>query len=287
MKNNTNKLIKQTVDTYLFLLCLMFIFKLIGLDYIGLDISNPFVIYIDNILDNRIINYIFNLSTILISQYIMVSIITKSKSIKYLILTIPFTIIVHTFIKNLLIPYKLNLFSDILYLIILCLVYNKNNKINTIKRTFAMCLINILFQLISCITRYKYMYILIDSNCINFILNFDYILMLILAYKIYFEGDVKLCGNFQMVVGSYLQKLNSLKNSLKQLVIKFLNSSNKEKFEIILYLIINLLWNIFNVLIILLVAKLNDTFIECVFILTSFWLNKHIFGKPFHLKKAS
>ena len=37
----------------------------------------------------------------------------------------------------------------------------------------------------------------------------------------------------------------------------------------------------------LLIALLNDTFIECIFILSSFWINKGIFGKAFHLDKAS
>lgn len=155
-----------------------------------------------------------------------------------------------------------------------------------IKRTLIVSATNILFQFISIIARYKYMYILINSNCINFILNFDYILMLILAYKIYFEGDVKICGNFQMVAGLYLQKLNLLKNSLKKFLTKFLNSSKKEKFKIILFVICMLIWNIFNLSIILCVAILNNTFIECLFILTSFWINKHSFGKPFHLKNV-
>ena len=37
----------------------------------------------------------------------------------------------------------------------------------------------------------------------------------------------------------------------------------------------------------LLVATLNDTFIECIFILTSFWLSKGKFGKAFHLSSMS
>ena len=35
------------------------------------------------------------------------------------------------------------------------------------------------------------------------------------------------------------------------------------------------------------IATLNHTFIECIFIVTSFWINKAVFGKAFHLKKAS
>lgn len=37
----------------------------------------------------------------------------------------------------------------------------------------------------------------------------------------------------------------------------------------------------------MIIATLNETFIECIFILSSFWINKGVFGKAFHLKKAS
>ena len=40
-------------------------------------------------------------------------------------------------------------------------------------------------------------------------------------------------------------------------------------------------------IIILFVAKLNHTFVECIFILTSFWLSKRTFGKPFHLSSMA
>lgn len=53
-----------------------------------------------------------------------------------------------------------------------------------------------------------------------------------------------------------------------------------------IYIPLYLLWNIFTVFVILFIAFLNDTFIECVIILCSFWLNKRVFGKPFHMKTA-
>jgi len=43
------------------------------------------------------------------------------------------------------------------------------------------------------------------------------------------------------------------------------------------------MWNVFTIFVVLFIAKLNHTFIECIFILTSFWLSKKVFGKAFHL----
>ena len=52
----------------------------------------------------------------------------------------------------------------------------------------------------------------------------------------------------------------------------------------IIYFTLSLFWNLFNVALVLFVAMLNDTFIECIFILTSFWLTKGKFGKAFHFQ---
>lgn len=54
-----------------------------------------------------------------------------------------------------------------------------------------------------------------------------------------------------------------------------------------IYIVLFWLYNIFSVFVILFIGSLNETFIECIFILSSFWVNKGAFGKPFHLKKAS
>ena len=58
--------------------------------------------------------------------------------------------------------------------------------------------------------------------------------------------------------------------------------SKTEKITIIIYFILSLIWNTLSVIVVLLVAMINDTFIECIFILTSFWLSKRSFGKAFH-----
>ena len=102
------------------------------------------------------------------------------------------------------------------------------------------------------------------------------------------KGDNKLCG--MEVYLSSLKKIN-LKKSLLNLrknyqsnLEKFREKSTQDKLTIIIFIILSLLWNTFTVLLIIFVAHINDTFIECLFILSSFWLSKGKFGKPFHFE---
>jgi hypothetical protein len=97
------------------------------------------------------------------------------------------------------------------------------------------------------------------------------------------KGEGEICG-YQVAQYSFSHQLTSLTKQLKKFQIKSL--SNKEKFEFIATWIIYLLWNIFTLYVILLVAKLNDTVVECIIILSAFWINKRVFGKAFHMKNA-
>lgn len=287
MKQDLNLLLQRTIFTYSFILSIIFILKLTGLDYIGLDISNPFIVLLDNIMTNKIIFNIVCLISIMFSQHIMLSLIFKKNVFKYTLYTIIPTFLFQYFINPILYTYGLNTIADILYLFILCLVYNLINKSNalSIKRFAFIIIINMLFQLISYTTRYAYSLEYITSPSISLILNIDYIIMMWMYYKIYFlKGDVKICWD---QVGFSLQKLVLLPNLLKQYLIKYLKMNKKEKFEITLNFILILIWNMFTLFIIFLIARLNDTVIECIFIVSSFWLNKTVFGKAFHLKNAA
>ena len=114
--------------------------------------------------------------------------------------------------------------------------------------------------------------------------------MLIIMYKLHFmKGDAKICGYQVAQFLSSLKKLN-LKNLLTKLRKNYHNFKKQDrvtKLTYIIYFIFSLIWNTLSVIVILLVARLNDTFIECVFILTSFWLSKKSFGKAFHLSSMS
>lgn len=290
MKKDIPLIMERTIYTYVFLLVVCFILKLAGLDYVGIDMSSPFIVSLDKVMNNFIIFNIVSFIFIMFYQYVMTSLILNHKTVKLTLYTLIPTFIFQFFIKNILMTYNLNVVGEILYLFILCLVYNKINKTtdSLCKRFIIVILLNVLFQFISAITRYNYSNEYILSPSINVILTIDYSLAMLLMYKIYFmKGDVTLCTVFQVLVGSFLQKLTSSISSLRKYLTKFSKKDKKVKFEITLFTVLSLIWNIFTVAIVLFVGFLNDTFVECIFILSSFWLNKTIFGKAFHLKNAA
>lgn len=288
MNNDVSLILRRTILTYTYILFTVFVLKICGLDYFGIDMSNPFILWLDSVFNIWIIKNFVNLSLLLIYQHIMSSMILNKKIYRLTLISIPFTFIFQARLKRLLFPYGLSVIGELLYLFILVFCYAKINKEHIdIKRFILVVLLSFLFQAISTLTRYRYSIAYVTSPSINFIMNIDYLLLMVMVYKLYFmKGDVRLCGIFQAVVGSFSQKLVLLKTQLKEFQRNYSKTSKQEKFELTIYLILLFLWNMFTLFCIFLVAKLNGTIVECLFIISSFWLNKKSFGKPFHLKNA-
>ena len=111
-------------------------------------------------------------------------------------------------------------------------------------------------------------------------MNIDYYIMLIIWYKLEKQGGVKICQINSQEVYSYLRQKMNLKNLLAKLqknLHNFKSLDKKTKITCIIYLTLSAIWNIFSVIVVLFVAKLNNTLIECIFILTSFWISKRMF----------
>jgi len=293
MFKDYDKYLSTSLKVYLFVLIVIFIMKMVGLDYFGLDITNPVLLKINSfvlLLKFREIWYIF---TLWLYAYIIISIVANDKKVKLkaLLITIIDVIFILT-IKKRMSRTLIGLF-DILLLYFGCLISSKENIKNITIKTVIWLFMNTLFQFISMITRNGTM--IIDQNdfITLFILNLDYILLMLITYKLYFmKGGIKLCGMVEVGLSS-LKKIN-LKKSLKKSQknwLNFKNDFNKQdkvtKLSNIIYLILSLFWNLFTIVTVLFVAMLNDTFIECIFILTSFWLSKGKFGKAFHLKSMT
>lgn len=294
MKNmfkDYDKYLLTSLKVYLFVLVIIFILKIVGLDYFGIDVNNPAVIKINLFMNKYNLTDIWYGFTLLLYSYIMISIVSNNNGKKTFVISIIITIIDILCIFT--IKYKMNRISialfDFLLLYCACLISN-NFKIKCVTyRMFICFIINMIFQYISLITRNEGLYVNQNDFVTYFILNFDYILLMIIYHRLYFmKGDVKICGMVE--VGSYLLKKLNLKNLLINLQRKL--QSNLEKFElkdktekvsIVIYFILSLFWNVTCVVLVLLVAKVNGTFVECIFILSSFWLSKRSFGKPFHL----
>ena len=180
---------------------------------------------------------------------------------------------------------NINCAIDFVYLVSMVWITNikcKENKV--ILRTISILVINMIYQQIAFAIRSVH-YTEQNSFVLNFLLSFDYILMLLITYRLYFlKGGIKLCGT--EVGYSLPKKMNLLKllKSLQKSLDKFKKLKREEKATLIIYYILSSIWNIFTLAMIVLIAMLNNTLVECIYITTSFWLTKGIFGKPFHLK---
>ena len=285
MFKDYDKYLSTSLKVYLFLLICCFILKIVGLDYFGLDLNNPTLIKISDYLSSNHLGDLYNFITLYLQTYFYVCLVSnqerkyKASLVMTLLLFVPQCLMF--------VFYKMNgiyvIWSFIVYIIFPKLM-SKDIKISKIIKYIIM--IN-LYQLVSLFIRN----VNINNNYGNFLidslLNIDQLLMLGITYNLHFmRGDEKLCG-VEVAQLSSLQKLTNLKNLQKKLQKQsqeFKKLNKEEKLTIIIYSIFSLIWNVFTLIMVLFIAKLNDTFIECLFIITSFWLSKRVFGKPFHLK---
>ena len=284
MFKDYDKYLSTSLKVYLFVLIIIFILKLVGLDYFGLDTNNLILIKINNFCMKFHLVDVWYCITLYLYAYIIISISSNNKKIhKIILIFMPISIIEKTLFANL----PLIRFICDFAILFLMNVFAKGS----IKRLITVLFLNTFYQIISLLIRNENIIINNNDFIQALIFNFDYILMSIITYKVYFENKKGGCKPWEdgEVGLSSLKKLN-LKNLLKRLQKNWHNFKNLEKVEkltFIIYFIFSLIWNVLSVVLILFVARLNDTFIECIFILTSFWLSKHTFGKPFHFSSMS
>ena len=285
MFKDYDKYFTVSLKVYLFVLFCTFILKLVGLDYFG--ITSDFDLFPYKTL-YAIYTYILLYFTTLI--LLSISCNDKSKKIKfYVLITYPFSFIISN-LPRYIQSYPIYFIISFSYLYLLCLIFTRFKNIKVVsKRYVVFTILNIFYQFISLITRDARVDSFNNSFIVMFILNFDYILMLLISYNLYFKiGGKKLWNHYQVEeVGSSLQKKINLKTLLKNLQKnwhKFKKLDRETKLAGIIYFILSFIWNTFTLVVVLFIAKLNNTLIECIFIISSFWLSKKIFGKAFHLK---
>lgn len=289
MFKDYDKYLSTSLKVYLFLLVAIFIMKIVGLDYFGLDMNNKIIANISNFMKQNILaNNLLLFFPLVFNQYVIVSYTcddNSKKMLKYNILLIPIFCLLQGF--------KIDLFGNFsflvetLYVLFVSFIYCKiTHKKLKIKRFVFIMFLVLVTQMISMLTRYNYSLEYVQNPIANFILNLDYLLMLFIIYKINFMkgGSSLWVDGSQEVQCSSLQKKKHFSSSLKDLQKNYSSLDRVEKATFIIYTILSLLWNLFTVFTVLFIAKINDTVIECIFIMTSFWISKRVFGKPFHLK---
>lgn len=291
MFKDYDKYLSTSLKVYILVLVIVFIMKIVGLDYFGIDLNNKAINIIGSfITSNKIINNIFYLMPLIVYQYIIISVVCDDNSkitMRYNIIVMPFMYLMEC--------YKINLFGNFSFVFetlfflaityIYCKIYKKNFKL---KKFILIMVLFMIIQIISMLTRLNYSLTYVKNPIANLILNLDYIIAMIIYYKIYFwkGGLQKWTDGFREEVSSSLQKLTNLRKLPKQLQRnwhKFKQLTKVDKITFIIYFALTAIWNLLTIVAVILVAMLNDTVIECIFIITSFWLSKRAFGKAFHL----
>lgn len=293
MKEDLDKLFSKSIETYYFLLLIVVIIKVLGGNYFEIVYTNKTINMINDFIMYWRLENVWYAITLYIYAVITIGIATNDNSKKlkrYCLMCLPFFVFMQVLKTKIDAP---NVFAliDFIYLLFFSYLYKRKefNK-NNIKNYFIFMLMCAIAQWLSMIIRN--IEITNKNNFFTyFILNLDYLIILILIYKIYF---MKGGQNLWVEVVSYgSQKLTLLRNSLRKLLNKLLkktkkiNKSKEEKITNAIFIPLYLLWNLFTMLIIVAIAFLNDAFIEAIFVTVAFWLNKHSFGKPFHFKSVA
>ena len=294
MFKDYNKYLSASLKVYLFVLIIIFILKLVGLDYFGIDTNNPILLKLCSFCLQYHLKDIWYTFTLWLYSYFIISIACDCNNIKiklYSILCIPISFGV-AYLETKFSIMVINCFIDFLYLLLLSILFNIKYKNISNKKLIInyvkIVMLNLVFQIISSITRIGYFEKYNYNFIINIILDFDYILLFLIYYHLHFKGGTEKC--LEMVVGSFLQMKANLRNLLKKSqknLHNFKTKSKQEKYAILIYVFLSLIWNTLSVLVVLFIAKLNNTLTECIFILSSFWLSKRTFGKAFHLKSMT
>lgn len=176
------KYLSVSLYVYLFVLVILVIIKLVGLDYFGLDINNPKLIKINKFYLKFHLDYLWLFINLFLQQYFYISIVCKEKVKK----VYPFIGFLITIICQLILM-KYNLmnkfyfiFCTILFIVMPIIVKKKF----MIKRQIIYIVLITLYQGLSLYIKninfnYDYGNLLLDN-----ILNLDQLLMLAITYNI-------------------------------------------------------------------------------------------------------
>lgn len=315
MKKEEKVLISKLLLKITFvLLCISVGIKLLGLNMFEADTSNQLLISISNFIETYQLRVLFDFFLLLFQTFIILRLSCKNKNtyIYYIAtlvaaLTALFSQYV-LFIGFNLRDTQLGAFS---YFIISVLVLigatilidlhenhdNSQKKIilrilNQLKKPFFIMIMISMYQLIVMFLR-DITYLERYDNLYNFLLNFDYIILLLATYYLFLKKEVgpEAKSMFDISLTKLLNERLSIQD-IRVLVLEikdkyrtFKEATKVDKIVIILYLFFFLLSELFNLSIIIFVAYLNHSLIECFFIITSFMISRKVFG-AFHLDSA-
>jgi len=296
LKSKDKELIlKSILKVTLIMIIISAILKFFGLNIFNLDLENKIINKVCDILIKfQPISFLFFGAFLYLDYFFILKLSdnNKDKWLLYFIgaLDLLFLNLAGQYFLFTRIGYDFYPLYTLIIVIFISSVINK--KLNVI-RPFIVILIIFLYQSISLFLRnitfndqYELMY--------DFLLNFDYMILMIITYYLYLmkgsDFKWKFSTNYLGQNSDGVRSSLDLKTTLSKWQKKyqlFLNSKREEKAFIIVYLLLSIIYELLNISVIIFVAFLNHTIIECLFILTSFLITKRIFGKPFHFNSAT
>lgn len=284
MFKDYDKYLSTSLKVYIFVLLCVFIMKIVGLDYFGLTTDNEILNKASKFLSTTHWGDLVSFAMIYLQFYFYLCIVCKKNKLYIASLV---GSLVNYIIQIILIYFsKMNYIYGIISVLIMIIIPIIINKKFMLKRQILCILMIYAYQHLSLFIRSIGVHQNYGNFLIDTLLNIDELLLLAITYNLLFmKGGFKLCGE-ELEVGFYSLKKIHLRKSLKRLqenLHKFRLLPKEEKLSISIYIFLSLIWNTFTIVLIFIIAKLNNTLIECLFIVTSFWLSKHSFGKPFHL----
>ena len=320
MKNNEKILIAKSLLKITFImLCISTALKLLGLNIFDVDRGNKILLFISKFISKYNLSMTIDFLLLLIQAYIFfrISCQNQNKKIYYIsaVLITALTIIFQNLIYfnfylggsqiSLIIYF---LFTFVLLIIFAVLIDVKikipikltDNSFKNfvlkfssrIKRPISILLVLSLYQLIVMFVR-DITYIARYDNLYSFLLNFDYIILLLVSYYLFLkkETDSNLMSNFDFSTTRFLNEkpsvtdIKEMVNVVKEKYLAFKNSTKSEKIIIIVYIFFFILSELFNLAIIVFVAYLNHAIVECFFIVIAFSISRKVFG-ALHLDSA-
>ena len=207
MFKDYEKYLSASLKVYIFVLMIIFILKLVGLDYFGLNTSNPTLIKISNYLSSTHWGDLYYFTSLCIQFYFYLGLVTnKTKLYRETFASIA---IFYSIQCLLAVFYEINWLYSVLCFLLFMIVPAIVNKRIQIKRPIKYILIMLLYQYISLFVRN----VGIGGNYYNFLvdslLNIDQLLLLAITYNIHFmKGGIRLCGEEQAAFSSLPKKRN-------------------------------------------------------------------------------
>ena len=314
MKENEKILISKSILKVTFIMMsISLLLKLLGLNVMKAEVNSNVLLFVSNILLNIKIEIVYAFILLFIQQFILFKLCCFNKSTKiYYIASLIFSIITLIFqyiIYNSKLSEQILIWSYFIFTFLLSIIFvliidykvkydykNIRNKIlnilhliyDRIKRPILWLIILSLYQLLAMFLRnitfiqtYEVMY--------DFLLNFDYIILLLITYYLFSRrnNDVKILSMFDFKLPKIFNNIPSINNvklilsDFKDKISKLKIMDKQEKLVFIIYIILFIISELFNLSLVIFIASMNNVLIECLFIISAFLITRNTFG-AFH-----